>query len=176
MEWCGKIREIDYERLTTWRSITPTCIIFETLSSPTAWLIWLQRITRPTPLHKLPDVDKSKAEQQLQIQKRRVLIKRTHSNKRINARGSFRGPKSSANPEVSTFWSERKAHDAGKYRCQSVQPQFLRVASVCLPERCFPSFCVKMDLWIYRWGLCFPRNLQRLLRLFVLAKTFASTS
>lgn len=26
--------------------------------------------------------------------------------------------------------------------------------------------CAKMDLWLYRWGLCFPRNLQRLLRLF----------
>lgn len=32
----------------------------------------------------------------------------------------------------------------GKNRCQSVQPQFLRVASVCLPERCFPSF-------VWRW-------------------------
>ena len=32
----------------------------------------------------------------------------THCNKRINANGSFRGPKSRENPEASTFWWEIK--------------------------------------------------------------------
>lgn len=37
MVW--KIREIDCERLTTWRSITPTCIIFETLFNSMTYMV-----------------------------------------------------------------------------------------------------------------------------------------